>query len=594
MFLGKLKKIALRLLSLTSFLVGLSVILLLVYRYGYPQTQSSNLLIVKSFDILLFIQWVSLTIRWFLSGGQADSLGKVTKSIVYTIFTAITVALFALQYGWLHSDNFLKVLTSQWAIISISLLIAILELSRVITGMLGKNTNPAMMLAISFAFMIFVGSLLLGLPNCSVGGGLNYIDSLFVAASAVCVTGLTTIDISTTLTTTGQIVLLFLIQIGGLGIMTLTSFFGLFFANGSFANQIAVRDLLSSDKMTNLLRYALKIVIVTLTVEAIGALLIYLSMVNNSTMGHGDAAFFAIFHAVSAFCNAGFSTLSGNLYDPAVRNITSVIWVISWLVIFGGIGFPIFNNLLQTFGFKIRNVIRRILGLRKRVRKHLVQLNTYIVIKTTTILLAFGWGFFLIFEWNNALAQYGFLDKLAQGFLMAVTPRTAGFNGVDIGSMLPASIFVSIILMWIGGAPQSTAGGIKVTTIYLAFRNVLSNSPTHEHIESKGREIPSSSVRRAFAVILSSLIVISIAIIVLSLLEPSIELSKIIFEVFSAIGTVGLSIGITPELGTASKIVVITLMFIGRVGVMSILMSFIKRNAKPKLYSLPEENILIN
>lgn len=592
MFFGRLKKWVLRLISFTTFVVSVSVILLLIYRFGYPQTVETISIIAKTFDALFVVQWFSVTLRLILSGGATNKGAQTVRMLIYVLFTVVTIALLSLHFNFLASDNFLMMLTSQWAIVILSLLIAIIELSRTITGFLGRKTNPAMLIAISFATVIFFGSLLLGLPNCSFRE-LSYIDSLFVSASAVCVTGLTPIDVATVLTPVGQVVLLLLIQIGGLGIMTITSFFGLFFVSGSFSNQLVVRDLLSSDNMTGLLRYALRIVVVTFVVEGLGALLIYFSMLNHSSMGHSEAIFFSIFHAVSAFCNAGFSTLSGNLYDPAVREITSVIWIISWLVIFGGIGFPIFNNLLQTLGFKIRNFVRRLFGLRKIVQKHLWQLNSYIVIKTTMILLILGWGFFLAVEWNNTLGHHDFWDKLAQGFLMAVTPRTAGFSGVDVGAMLPASIFVTIILMWIGGAPQSTAGGIKVTTLYLAVRNVMSSS-LHESIEVKGRQIPQTSIRRAFGVIMASLSVIGIAIIILSLLEPTMELSKLIFEVFSAIGTVGMSIGITPELGTGSKVVVILLMFVGRVGIMSILMSFVKRSNKPKLYSLPEENILIN
>lgn len=593
MIFSQLKKWTLKLIEGTTFVVSSAVILLVVYKFGYPQTNHSHELIRKAFDALLIVQWVGITMRLVLNGSVGASATKGFKTILYVLFSTVTLALLVLQFKLLQPDNFLKTLTSQWAVIVVSMIIAIVELSRIITTVLGKKTNPAMILAVSFAVVIFIGSLLLGLPNCAVRE-LSYIDSLFVSASAVCVTGLTPIDVASTLTMTGQIVLLALIQVGGLGIMTLTSFFGLFFVNGSFANQIVVKDLLSSDKMNGLLKYALRIIIVAFTVEAAGALMIYLSMIANTPMEHGEALFFSVFHAVSAFCNAGFSTLSGNLYDPAVRDITSVIWIISWLVIFGGIGFPIFNNLIQTIGHKIGNLFRKMVGMRMKVRKHLWKLNTYIVVKTTVILLAFGWGFFLIVEWNNALAQYSFFDKLAQGFLMAVTPRTAGFNGVDISTMMPASIFVTMILMWIGGAPQSTAGGIKVTTFYLALRNVLSTSPMHERIEVKGREIPQTSVRRALGVIFASLVVIAVSIVALSIIEPTIDLMKLCFEVVSAIGTVGMSNGVTPQLSTASKAIVIALMFIGRVGIVSILLTFLKNTTKTKHYKLPEENILIN
>lgn len=593
MFLTAIHKWVLRLTSTITFLVSLFVVGLLIYRFGYPQSASSLVEISNGFGDLLLIQWFCVTFQLVFGNISTERKKSLFQTLSYISFTIVTGALFVIQFKLLAVDNFLKFLTSDWSVIFVLLLISVLELSRAVTNILGKRTNPAMIIAVSFAFVIFAGSLLLGLPNCSYDG-LAYIDSLFVSASAVCVTGLTTIDISSSLTFTGQIVLLLLIQAGGLGIMTLTSFFGLFFSGGSFSNQLVVQDLINSDKMNGLLRYALRIIIVTLIVEGVGALLIYLSMVNNSALSHGDAIFFSIFHSISAFCNAGFSTLHGNLYDPVVGDISSVIWTISWLIIFGGIGFPIFNNFIRTIGLKLRNYVRVIFGKRRLVHKHLWELNTFIVVRMTAILLVCGWVFFLFVEWQGVLGEYDFWGKLSQGFLMSVTPRTAGFNGVNVSSMLPASIFMTIILMWIGGAPQSTAGGIKVTTFYLALKNILSTSGVYDRVEVKGREIPQSSIRRALGVIFASLLVISVSITIIALQEPRVDLGKIIFEVFSAIGTVGMSMGITSQLSSGSKLVLILLMFIGRVGIVSLILSFVKRNGTPRHYRLPQENILIN
>lgn len=583
-----------RLLSVFALILSLISLLLIVYDFGFPQSPATRLHINDYYNTLLIATWFVYTFRMLISsespGGHARIGGRV---VIYTLFTIITLSLLSVRYHILTIDNFLGLITGSWSVMVMLTLMSAIEISRAVTNLMGRRTNPAVVIAFSFATIIFIGSLLLTLPNCT-HGSLSYIDSLFISTSAVCVTGLTPVDISATFTPTGFVILLILIQIGGLGIMTLTSFFGLFFTGQSFAGQLAVRDLVSSDNMTGLLRFLLRIIIVTLSVEATGALLIYLSIVGDATMVHSDALFFSIFHAISAFCNAGFSTLSGNLYDPAIRSVQGAIWVISWLIIFGSLGFPVFSNFLKIAGHRIRNTARLLIGRRAIVTPHLWQLNSFIVVRTTAILVVVGWGLLTAIEWNGALAQYSFSDKLTQGFLMAVTPRTAGFNGVNMNSMLPASLLITMVLMWIGGAPQSTAGGIKVTTFYLAMRNIVAGLGMHDRIETKGREIPSSSVRRALGVIVASVIVILTATVVMSLLEPTIDAFKLLFEVISALGTVGLSLGVTPELSTASKVIDILLMFVGRIGIVSMLAIFIKRRISAKPYSLPQENILIS
>lgn len=474
------------------------------------------------------------------------------------------------------------------------LIVSFLELARAVSGLLTRRVNPSSILAGSFLLIILVGSGLLMLPNCTYRG-ISYVDSLFTATSAVCVTGLSSVSVADTFTTTGQTVILILIQIGGLGIMTITSFFSLFFmGQTSLKSQLQLGDLFSSDKMGGLGRTLVKIIAVTLSVEALGAVLLY--GVVDGLPGFetsGRTLFFSIFHSVSAFCNAGFSTLPGNLYDPAVRHLWEVPMIISWLVIFGGIGFPIFSNILSVVGRKLKNLLR-FLRRRPPVRyPHQLSLNSYIVLRTTVILILGSWVYMLAAEWNHSLAEFSFVEKLSQGFLAAVTPRTAGFNGVDMNRMLPATLILTMVLMWIGGAPQSTAGGIKVTTFYLMFRNVVATLRGTSTIHVHKREIPANSVRRAFAVVGASLGILVVGVMLLVLLEPGVEVSKLAFEAVAALGTAGLSLGITPELGTGAKLVLIVMMFAGRVGIIGVLMAVV-RPQPSQPYSYPHDDILIN
>lgn len=579
-----------QLLRLLLFFVSIAVPILIVYRFGFPISATVKGQIMGAFHVILAIQWVLIALMLVLVGHRVKV--RVSRIVGFAIFTVIAVLDFSLHAHFLHSDHFLRLVTHDMVVMVTSAAVSVAQISRYVTSLLSRRTTPSMILAGSFLIIIIIGSLLLKLPNCTVNG-ISYTDSLFVATSAVCVTGLTPIDISTELTTTGMVVLLFLIQIGGLGIMTITSFFGLFFAGSrSFAGQMVVGDLLATNQLSSLLRTLVRIIAVTLSIEAIGALFLYGSAVDSGHFSGSEALFFGVFHSVSAFCNAGFSTLSGNLADPKIQALSSIQWVVSALIIFGGIGFPIFSNFLSIVAYKMKNFFRWIYGIRPLVRVHLWSLNTYIVVRTTLILLAVGWGGFLALEWNASLAGFSFAEKLSQGFLMAVTPRTAGFSGVSLSTMMPASVLLTIALMWIGGAPQSTAGGIKVTTFYVAIKNIFFAASSRDTLEVHHRTIPSSSVARAFSVIALSLFIIAMTVAMLSILEPHVELSRLVFEVVSAISTVGLSLDLTPHLGDMSKYILILLMFMGRVGLISIFVLFIRRT-RHKPYSYPNENILI-
>lgn len=598
--LRHLQRWILRLVSLVTLAISIVAPLGVIYMFGFPQTPSSLRYLETGYQSLLILMWIALTVRVLLGDTSEDNntqLNKRNRGILigaYVALTVIAVFNFALRYRWLAEDQFLDTVSAPWLIIITLLIVSFLELARALSGLLSRKVNPATILAGSFLLIIFIGSLLLLLPNCT-HHGIRYIDAVFTAGSAVCVTGLNSVNTAETFTITGQVVILILIQIGGLGIMTVTSFFGLFFmGQTSLKSQLLLGDLLSSDKMGGLGRTLIKIIAVTLSIEAFGALLLY-GVVNGQPgfSEGGRTVFFSVFHSISAFCNAGFSTLPGNLYDPAVRHLWGVPAIISWLVIFGGIGFPIFSNLLSVIGRHFRNAFRFFLGRAPERRPRQWSLNSYIVLRTTAFLLVGTWAYMLVAEWNHSLAEFSVMGKLSQGFLAAVTPRTAGFNGVDMHRMLPATLILTTILMWIGGAPQSTAGGIKVTTFYLAVKNIFSTVRGSSAIEVHKREVPSGSVRRAFAVIVVSLSILTVSVTALTILEPDQSVSLLVFEAVSALGTVGLGLGTTPELGDASKAIIVALMYIGRVGIMSLMAAMIKPQPH-RPYSYPEEDILIN
>jgi Trk-type K+ transport system membrane component len=425
---------------------------------------------------------------------------------------------------------------------------------------------------------------------------ISLVDALFTATSSVCVTGLSTVDLATTFSTDGLIIIALLIQVGGLGVMTITSFFALFFmGNTGLYDQFALRDMVGSDTFSSLMSTLLYILGFTLGIEAIGAFFIWTTIHGELGMGLTDEILFSVFHSISAFCNAGMSTLSGNLGNPMIiQGHGSFFVTISLLIILGGIGFPILVNFKQVLSYNIRYLFAKIVRHKTPAKyPHLTRLNTKIAISWTLTLLIIGTALFAFTEWNNAFAGMSISDKLAHSFFNAASPRTGGFNSVNLASFSLLTLIVYMIMMWIGGASQSTAGGIKVNTLGVAFASFMSVVRGEKSVRMFNREISDSSVRRAYATIFGSVMMILICFITLLSLEPNLEPFDLFFETISALGTVGASLGITAELSVASKVLVAVMMFVGRVGIITVAMSLFSRKEQPH-YRLPEENVIIN
>ncbi|MBK8493066.1 MAG: potassium transporter [Saprospirales bacterium] len=458
------------------------------------------------------------------------------------------------------------------------------------------SINAMLLFAGSFAILILLGSFLLTLPLATVGD-ISYIDALFTSTSAVSVTGLAVMDTGSDFTLFGQSVILGLIQFGGLGILTFTSFFTYFFqSGGSFREGMYIRDMISSDTLGNVFQLAARIVSFTLAVELIGACLIFWSIQPYaSDIGLGEQLFFSLFHAISGFCNAGFSTLHNSLYEGAWRFNYNFHWIIALLLITGGLGFNIVFNYyvyVKTFFLKLVARIWHKTPFVMPVR--LITLNARIVLVTTAILIGAGTVIFFITEYQNTLAEHSTLwGKFTTAFFLSVTPRTAGFNTVDVAALALPTIMITLLFMWIGASPASTGGGVKTSTFALATLNVVAIARGKRRIEIASRQVSSLAVNRAFAILSLSLVVLGLSIFFVSIFEPHLGLLKVAFECFSAYGTVGLSLGITSDLSAPSKIVLILTMFTGRIGAINILVGML-RQVNTEYYHYPKENILIN
>ena len=453
--------------------------------------------------------------------------------------------------------------------------------------------NPAQFFILSFLSVVLVGALLLMMPNATTRP-LSFIDALFTATSAVCVTGLIVVDTATYFTTFGQVIIMGLIQIGGLGILTFVTYFSYFFKGGvSYETQASISEMSYMSGMRDVVSTLKSILYVTFAVEAAAAALIYFSIYDIAGMDWSEQLFFSVFHAISAFCNAGFSTFSAGLYDDSLRFNYPLQLIIAITFIFGGMGFTIVVNVLRYLRYRMERLIYR-KDQRYAYQPWLLNINSRITLITTGALLLSGFIGVMIFEYNNVLAEHtSFFGKVVTGFFTAATPRTAGFNSIDMGTLAFPTIMLTIFLMWIGASPNSTGGGIKTSTFAIALLNTLSLARGQTKVEVFKRQIADISIRRAFSIMWLSLLVIGTGVTLISYDQPELDLIKVVFECFSAYSTVGLSLNLTTELSDFSKIVVSVIMFVGRVSMLTIFIALLK-NRRPRNYNYPTEEITIN
>lgn len=450
--------------------------------------------------------------------------------------------------------------------------------------------NPAIVFVGSFFVIILIGAFLFMLPTATTGS-ITFTDAFFTATSAVCVTGLSVFDVSAELTLVGQTILISLIQIGGLGILTFTSFFSFFFrGSSSFREGLNVRDFTSQENLSDVLKVALNIVAFTFFIELIGAVFIYTSVLDKPEIK--DKIFFSLFHSISAFCNAGFSTVSSGFNESYIKFDYYLQWTVMLLIILGGLGYSIIFNFYKYIATYISEFFQKKF-IHKKVQ--LLSLNAKIVLITTVILLVGGFVFIYTAERNNILVEHQtYFGKITTAAFHSVTPRTAGFNTVDYTDMKIPSLLFIIFLMWVGASPASTGGGIKTSTFALATLNIIAVARGKSRIQLFGRRISSESTSRAFAILCISLMVIGAGIILVLLFEPpGTDLLAVVFECFSAYSTVGLSLNFTPSMTEPSKYIIIALMFIGRIGMLNLMIGML-REINHQFYEYPKENILIN
>ena len=593
-------RIALRVLAFMADIAALCVIVGAILEFGFVLTErlqdELNLVYFWAWNMFLIerISRLVLTKR-----GHRRSAYNLLGWCINGLLTLTLIPIFVEFFNIDDSIGVMRILDNRWFHLLILFIISFIELSSAVITSLGRKTNPALMLAVSFLVIILVGSGVLLMPRCiQPGVHLSWIDSLFTTTSAVCVTGLTTIDVPSTFTSLGQLVIMVLIQVGGLGMMTITSFFALFFmGNTSIYNQMLVSDMVSSKSLASLWSTLLNIFGFTAILEFAGAVSLFIDIHGSIGLDIWHELFFCVFHSVSAFCNAGFSNYPDGVSAPLLLhgNHCWLYVILALLVILGGIGYPVLVNLKSVVTRYAKVIWKWIKGQHYASLSipNLFDLNTKIVLRTTTVLIVLGTVLLAYFEWNNTFAGMRIHEKVVQAFFNAVSPRTAGFISINLNSMCIQSIFIYTVLMWIGGASQSTAGGVKVNAFAVAYLNIRSIIRGTNRVEFAGRELSTDSIRRANAAIFTSLIVLGFFIFMVTLTDPDLPLKSVVFECVSAFATVGSSLGITSELQDASKLLIVVLMFIGRVGVVTLAQGLLKQY-KNQNYKLPQDSITIS
>ncbi len=440
-----------------------------------------------------------------------------------------------------------------------------------------EKKSTTRLIASGFALIILVGALLLTMPVSNRSGQGNFLNSLFTATSATCVTGLVVADTYQNWTTFGQVIILCLIQVGGLGFLTLGAFISVLLKKRiGLQQREQLHESVNTLEIAGVVRLVKKIVVGTVIIELTGAILLAFRFIPRFGVARG--IYFSVFHAVSAFCNGGFDLMGVNEeYSSLVAFEGDVVvnLVIVTLILVGGIGFIVWDDVM-----------------RNKWRFHKYLLHSKIVIATTLILTVVGTILFLFTENQASFAGMSPLEKLLGALFSSVTPRTAGFNTVDTAALSNAGKIITIVMMFIGGSPGSTAGGVKTTSIVVLLFYAGAMVLNREDINLFGRRLTEDVVKKANAVVIINFSLAIIAAVIIMTLQPLLNFEDVIFEVLSAIGTVGMTTGVTRSMCAASRIVLIVLMYCGRLGSLSFALIFAQKKTSASVRQ-PQEKIIV-
>ncbi len=563
-------------------IIGITAFTSLFLKYGFYLSDRwvQNLLILDEFIAGFFV--TTLLVNFFVSDDKWKYVKQSSFEFLLLTFFVISVVLEEIisieephyLFARSTSHNFIKL---YFVLIQIYIVInGIIAIAKTREKWLFFSLSPAKIMVISYLIVIIAGTFMLKLPKATYEN-ISWIDAVFTSTSAVCITGLTTLNLSQVFTFEGQLFILLLIQLGGLGIITLTSFIALFIHRGfRLRDQIIVQEVFDNENFSSLTSILKAIVAITFITELAGAVGLYLSW-GNLGLPEFERLFSAVFHSVSAYCNAGFSIFPDGFETSLYHFNTISLVVIMLLIILGGLGFFTFSDILHV-------------GEIKMIQKKGLTLQSRIILISTLVLIFTGALLIWIIQYSDWKdLPYG--KQAVNAFFLSITARTAGFSNVSIGNLAIPALMVVILLMYIGGAPNSTSGGVKLTTAVTVLASLKAFIKGKKRVEIGWNTIPARTVRRAFIVIFVSVILIFFVLFVLTLTEDQ-AYFDLFFEIISAFGTVGLSRGITPELTETGKILIAFVMFAGRIGLFTFAIAM-SEERKDNGYNFPEINLMV-
>jgi len=577
---------SLKWLSRVMFLVAGVAAFSLVAQYGFYLGEGERSVLSMVDLVVVGVFMLDAVVRFAMSRRKGLYLKErwPAVGIVVLIGAQLLLVFFLQGRGglpvFMASPGVFSLAKGYIVVLQVYLVVLILgEAVRANRSVASTRIAPARTVIASFLLIIVVGALLLATPRATVGGHITPIDSLFTATSAVCVTGLIVVDTGSHFTRIGHAVILTLIQLGGLGLITFVTFFAAVLRGGlGVRDSLVLRGMMTFETIGRIGRTLRYVIGITFLMEITGAVLLYL-MTRGDFGTTAQAARASVFHSVSAFCNAGFS-LHATSFERYVSNIP-VNLVMTTLIVVGGLGFPVLMAVVHKYPLRGHGA-----GAGRRWPLHV-----RLVVAMTLGLLVVGTFSFLAFEWNGALAGQPFGTKLLASYFGSVTARTAGFNTVRTASLALPTLFLMATLMFIGGSPGGTAGGVKTVTVGLVLASIRSMFRGTDRVEFFKRRVPDWLVREALVVVSMGMLVVVGGTLVLLVVED-LTLSEVLFEVISAFGTVGLSTGITSSLSVAGKLSLIFIMLAGRVGPLTLALALAQRRDKP-LYDYAEERVII-
>lgn len=583
----KLEKVVFAVNVIAALMVAASFVLL--FGFHKPLLPAHALYIVQGVLLCIFI--AEKIIRFFNAFSKMDYL----RCFWYHI--PLLIALAAVVFGagrWFAMQNPTGL---RHLAIGVYLVIGVLiKLCRTTVNMAATGRNPTQTLIASFLVLILSGAGILTLPKASRGQSLSVVDAIFTATSATCVTGLIVKDTGSDFTLTGQIVILSLIQLGGLGIVMFGAIFALLLGQAlTLRESVAMQDLLNARTVNRIGNMIVFIVMGTIFIEAVGAFTMFAMWddVAGWQGGFHQKWFYSIFHAISAFCNAGFSLFPDSLIG--YQKNWGVYAIICPLIVLGGLGFGVLYNISGVITDRVKNCLKRWFSKTPQIAKSVpktLRLQTKLVLTVSGMLIVLGTLAILFFE--HTIGSFGNGTGFGEALFQSITARTAGFNTIDIASMSNSAKFVIMVLMFIGGSPGSTAGGIKTVTLAVIIMTVFAALRKRSEVEVFNRSVRIVVVGRAITVVMLFIAVLFCSSLLLTVTESESSFTDgdIWFESASALGTVGLTSGITPFLTTAGKWIIICNMLIGRLGPLTLL-ALLTFNLKPVKYNYPDEAIIV-